>query len=135
MCIFFNARNIYFSALKKDIKSPRFYIKLIQRTSLDKTNLLAIATFFIFTVQQFSNKMDSLLKAADNFEQKTSEETFDEKLFVEFMKKVAIWEYFGITKQAYLAMSEQEKRDKISKYYSDMISRQSTGELFHFLFV
>ena len=53
--------------------------------------------------------MDSLIKAADDFEQKTSEETFDEKTFVEFMKKVAIWEYYGITKQAYLAMSEQEK--------------------------
>ena len=80
--------------------------------------------------------MDSLLKAAENFEQKRSiEEPLDEKLFVEFMKKVAIWEYYGITKQAYLAMSEQEKRDKISKYYSDMVSRQSTGELFHFLFV
>ena len=80
--------------------------------------------------------MDSLLKAAENFEQKSSiEEPLDEKLFVEFMKKVAIWEYYGITKQAYLAMSEQEKRDKISKYYSDMVSRQSTGELFHFLFV
>ena len=64
--------------------------------------------------------MDSLIKAADDFEQKTSEETFDEKTFVEFMKKVAIWGYYGITKQAYLAMSEQEKRDKISKYYSDM---------------
>ena len=69
--------------------------------------MLAIATFFIFVVQQFSNKMDRLLKAADNFEQKTSEETSDEKLFVEFMNKVAIWEYFGVTKQAYLAMSEQ----------------------------
>ena len=90
MCIFFNARNVYFSALKKDIESPTFYIKLIQRPSLDKTYLLAIATFFIFVVQQFSNKTHSLLKAADKFEQKTSEETFDEKLFVEFMKKVAI---------------------------------------------
>ena len=80
--------------------------------------------------------MDSLLKAAENFEQKRSiEEPLDEKLFVEFMKKVAIWDYYGITKQAYVAMSEQEKRDKISKYYSDMKSRQSTGELFHFLFV
>ena len=79
--------------------------------------------------------MDSLIKAADDFEQKTSEETFDEKTFVEFIKKVAIWEYYGITKQAYLAMSEQEKRDKISKYYSGMVCRQSTGELFHFLFV
>ena len=73
--------------------------------------------------------MESLMKAAENFEQKTSvEESFDEKLFVEFMKKVAIWDYFAITKQSYLAMSEQEKRDKISKYYSDMKSRQSTGE-------
>ena len=73
--------------------------------------------------------MDSLIKAAENFEQKTSiEEPLDEKLFVEFMKKVAIWDYYAITKQAYLAMSEQEKRGKISKYYSDMKSRQSTGE-------
>ena len=73
--------------------------------------------------------MDSLIKAAENFEQKTSiEESFDEKLFLKFMKKVAIWDYFAITKQNYLSMSEQEKRDKISKYYSDMKSRQSTGE-------
>ena len=101
-------------------------MKLIQQTSLNKFICLLLQ---LSSVQQISNKMDSLIKAADNFEQKTSEETFDEKLFVEFMKKVAIWQYFGITKQAYLAMSEQEKRDKISKYYSDMISRQSTGEL------
>ena len=50
--------------------------------------------------------MHSLIKAAENFEQKISEEAFNEKLFVEFMKKVAIWDYYGITKQAYLAMSE-----------------------------
>ena len=79
--------------------------------------------------------MDSLIKAAENFEQTSAVENFDEKIFVEFMKKVAIWDYFGITKQVYLAMSEQEKRDKISKHYFDMKSRQSTGELFHFLFV
>ena len=73
--------------------------------------------------------MDSLIKAAENFEQKTSiEESFDEKIFLEFMKKVPIWDYFAITKQSYLTSSEQEKRDKISKYYSDMKSRQSTGE-------
>ena len=78
--------------------------------------------------------MHSLIKAAENFEQKISEEAFNEKLFVEFKKKVAIWDYYGITKQAYLAMSEQEKRDKISNYYSDMKSRQSTGE-FHFYFM
>ena len=73
--------------------------------------------------------MDSLIKAAENFEQTSTVENFDEKIFLQFMKKVVIWEFFGITKQAYLALSEQEKRDKISKYYSDMISRQSTGEL------
>ena len=65
--------------------------------------------------------MDSLIKAAENFDQKSSvEEPLDEKLFVQFMKKVAIWEFYGITKQAYLSMSEQEKRDRISTYYFDM---------------
>ena len=90
--------------------------------------MLAIATFFI------CYEMDSLIKAAENFEQTSAAENFDEKIFVEFMKKVSIWNYFGITKQVYLAMSEQEKRDKISKYYSDMKSRQSTGE-FCFIFI
>ena len=71
--------------------------------------------------------MDSLIKAAENFEQTSTVENFDEKIFLQFMKKVVIWEFFGITKQAYLALSEQEKRDKISKYYSDMISRQSSS--------
>ena len=69
------------------------------------------------------------MKAAENFEKTSVEETFDENLFIEFMKKVAIWDSFAITKQTYLAMSEQEKRDKISRYYSDMKSRQSTGKL------
>ena len=73
-------------------------------------------------------KMDNLIKAAENFEKTSFQESFDEKTFLEFMKKVAIWDYFAISKQAYLSMSEQEKRDKISKYYSDMKSRQSTGE-------
>ena len=57
------------------------------------------------------------MKAAESFEQATVEEPFDENLFTEFMKKVAIWDYFAITKQAYLSLSEKEKRDKISKYY------------------
>ena len=69
--------------------------------------------------------MDSLIKAAENFEQTSTVENFDEKIFLQFMKKVVIWEFF--TKQAYLAFSEKEKRDKISKYYSDMISRQSSS--------
>ena len=68
------------------------------------------------------------MKAAENFEQATVEETFDENLFIEFMKKVAIWDYFAISKQTYLSMSEKEKRERISKYYSDMKSRESTGK-------
>ena len=76
--------------------------------------------------------MDSLVKASENFEQVTNE--FDEKLFVEFMKRITIWDFFGISKEQYLAIPEQEKRFKISQYYSDMKSKQSTGKGFFFLF-
>ena len=79
--------------------------------------------------------MDNLMKAVEVFEQSSDEPTFDQQLFLKFMKTVVIWEYYGITKQAYLALSEQEKRDKISKYYSDMVSRQSTGEFLFILFI
>lgn len=65
--------------------------------------------------------MESLLKASQNFEQVSDE--FDEKLFIEFMKQITIWNYFGISKDKYLAMPEEEKRVKISQYYSDMKSR------------
>ena len=75
--------------------------------------------------------MDSLLKASENFEQVSDE--FEEKLFVEFMNKITIWNFFGISKEEYLAKPEQEKRVKISQYYSDMKSK-STGE-FVFFFV
>ena len=78
--------------------------------------------------------MENLMKAVENFEQATVEESFDENLFIEFMKKVAIWDYFAISKQAYLSLSEKEKRDKISKYYSDMNARQSSGKRLFFLF-
>ena len=82
--------------------------------------------------------MNNLLKAAENFVDKTSsevEENFNEQLFLDFMKKVPIWEFYCISKQAYLAMSEQEKREKISKYYSDVKSRNvvPVGE-FYILF-
>ena len=81
--------------------------------------------------------MDSLIKAAENFVEKTSkpEENFDESLFVEFMRKVPIWEFFCILKQVYLAMSEKEKREKISKYYSDMKNRHVPAGKFHLYFV
>ena len=74
-------------------------------------------------------KMDSLLKATENFEQVN----FDEKTFLEFMKQVAIWEYFGLSKSDYLALPEPEKRVKISQYYSDMKSK-GAGEFFFVYF-
>ena len=40
--------------------------------------------------------MDSLIKTADNF-QYSSAEVINQELFMEFMNKVAIWDYFGIT--------------------------------------
>ena len=65
-------------------------------------------------------KMESLLKASQNFEKVND---FDEKVFLEFMKQVTIWEYFGLSKDNYLALPESEKRAKISQYYSDMKSK------------
>ena len=68
--------------------------------------------------------MDSLLKAAENFvDEPKTDETFDESLFVEFVRKIPIWEFFCISKQVYLNMAEKEKRDKISQYYSVMKNR------------
>ena len=74
--------------------------------------------------------MDSLIKASQNFEEVSNE--FDEKVFIEFMKQITIWDFFGISKEQYLAILEQEKRVKISQYYSDMRSK-STGEFCFFL--
>ena len=39
------------------------------------------------------------------------------------MKQVTIWEYFGLSKDKYLALSEPEKKVKISQYYSYMKSK------------
>ena len=64
--------------------------------------------------------MDSLLKATENFEQVN----FDEKTFLEFMKQVTIWDYFGLSKDMYLALPEPEKKVKISQYYYDMKSKK-----------
>ena len=66
-------------------------------------------------------KMDSLLKATENFEQVN----FDEKTFLKFMKQVTIWDYFGLSKDNYLALPEPEKKVKISQYYSDMKSKDA----------
>lgn len=71
--------------------------------------------------------------AAANFESETTvEETFDENLFIEFMKKIPIWDYFAIARAHYLTLPEEEKKEKISRYYSDMKSRKNGGKLFCF---
>ena len=78
--------------------------------------------------------MDKILKAAENF-QSVNETEFDEKLFMEFMQKVAIWDYFAIPRNHYLSLSESEKREKIQKYYLDMKSRNnlaSNGKILFF---
>ena len=64
--------------------------------------------------------MDSLLKLSQNFQ---NIDDFDEKVFLKFMKQVTIWEYFGISKEDYLALPESQKRVKISQYYSEMQSK------------
>ena len=51
-------------------------------------------------------KMDSLLKATENFEQVN----FDEKTFLKFMKQVTIWDYYGLSKDNYFALPEPEKK-------------------------
>ena len=61
-------------------------------------------------------KMDKLLSATENFDQAN----FDEKTFLDFMKQVTVWEYFGLSKDSYLALPESEKKIKISKYYIEM---------------
>ena len=71
------------------------------------------------------NKMDAIMKAAENFVEEAPrvEENFDENLFLEYMRKIPIWEFYCISKQVYLKLTEQEKREKISHYYSTMKTR------------
>ena len=77
--------------------------------------------------------MGNILKAVENFQVAPVEETISESLFLEFMNKVPIWDYFAIIKAHYLTLAESEKCDKITKYYLDMKSRNSTGKMY-FLF-
>ena len=83
--------------------------------------------------------MENILKAAENSQVAPVGETINESLFLEFMNKVAIWDYFGINKAHYLTLAESEKRDMITKYYLDMKSCNNTGKMyiffvFYFLF-
>ena len=59
--------------------------------------------------------MENILKVAENFQVAAVEESINESHFLEFMNKVAIWDYYGITKAHYLTLGESEKRDKINK--------------------
>ena len=78
--------------------------------------------------------MENILKAAKTFQVVTVEESINENLFLEFMNKVAIWNYFGITKVHSLTLAESEKGNKITKYYLDMKSCNNTGKMYIFLF-
>ena len=78
--------------------------------------------------------MENILKAAENFQVAPIDETINESLFLEFMNKVAIWDYFGISKVHYLTLSESEKPNKITKYYVNVKSRNNTGKVYIFLF-
>ena len=51
------------------------------------------------------------------------------------MKQITIWDFYNISKEEYLAMPEQEKRLKISNYYSNMKSKDSSKFYCVFVFV
>ena len=68
--------------------------------------------------------MESLIKASESFDQAD----FDEKTFVKFMQRVAIWDYYGLRKAEYVALPESEKRIKIYQYYIDMQAKYGLGE-------
>ena len=112
--------------------NPFFLTKSHYFIRLLKSILIPCSNF-----SHYDEIMDSLMKAAENFVEETSksEETFDGSLFVEFMRKVPIWEFFCITKQVYLNMTEQEKRDKISSYYSAMKNRHVPAGEFYIYFI
>ena len=68
--------------------------------------------------------MDNLIKAADNFQGSTaSVEEIKQDLFVEFMNKIPIRDYYVVRRECYLALHDAEKREKITKYYFHMKSR------------
>ena len=75
--------------------------------------------------------MDTLIKASESFDQAD----FDEKTFVKFMQRVAIWDYYGLGKNDYVALPESEKRIKIYQYYIDMQQKNTVGEFQLFVFL
>ena len=75
--------------------------------------------------------MDTLIKASESFDQAD----FDEKTFLKFMRDIAIWDYFGLRKDEYVALPESEKRIKIYQYYIDMQQKYGSGEFWFDLFL
>ena len=76
--------------------------------------------------------MGNLISAADNFNSAPTEE-IKQDLFLDYMNKLPIWDFFGVSKDGWLAISDLDKRDKIHRYYFDMKSRSSSGKnLFSF---
>ena len=57
--------------------------------------------------------MDKLINISENIQ-----EEFDTNLFGQFMKKDSIWDYASITRDSYLALSQDEKEKLIRRYYS-----------------
>ena len=47
-------------------------------------------------------------------------QNFNQAEFDKMMKHVPIWTYFGLSKDQYLALPEQDTKIKIAKYYYDM---------------
>ena len=76
--------------------------------------------------------MDNLISAADNFKSAPAEE-INQDSFLDFINKLAIWDYYGVSRDAWLALSGLNKREKINRYYFDMKSRSSGGKNHFFL--
>ena len=57
---------------------------------------------------------------------------FDENLFLEFTKKVTIWDYASISRESYLALSRHEKEKLIKHFYSISIVEVATVSYLYF---
>ena len=63
--------------------------------------------------------MEKLINIANNTQE------FEANLFGQFMKKVTIWDHASITRDSYPALSHDEKKKLIRRYYLDMKTRNS----------
>ena len=91
-------------------------------------NMLSSSSCYTFV------SLDNLISTADNFKSAPAEE-IKQDLFLKFMNKLAIWDYYGVSRDAWLALSDLDKIEKINRYYFDMKSRSSSGKNCFILFV